>query len=175
MPRNDHYAAGIAGAILLAAAPSPAPAQTLAGEHGGPPAAAVVEILRGERDDRTVLTFYAGREGERTRWRAVLTEPNGVAREADGATCPALADAVDRLERISLPRVEIRQLVPAAGQQPSPPNLGYLHQGYRLTIRAVSADGAPVNLSLAHGGAGPVRDWFEHVGPSLDPCWRPAP
>ncbi|WP_439472480.1 hypothetical protein [Brevundimonas sp.] len=174
MPGNDHYAAGIAAAVF-ASMPALASAQTLSGERGGPPAAAVVEILRGEHDARTVLTIYAERASDQTRWRAVLTESNGAVREANGPTCPALADAVDRLERVSLPPVEIRPVQPAEGQRPSPPNLGYLHQSYRLTLRAVSTDGAPVELSLAHGGAGPVRDWFEHVEPTLDPCWRPTP
>ena len=173
MSWNRHYAAGLA-ALYVVSAPAWAQAQALVGDQGGPPAAAVVEMIRGEAGERSTLTFYKDRAGSGSpvSWRAVLVEANGAARSAAGSSCPALIEAVSRLERIAPPRIEIQPVETAVGSRPTPPNLGYLHQGYRLSIRAVAADGAPVELTLAHGGAGPVRDWLEASMDALEPCWR---
>lgn len=167
---NHNSAAGATGALIAVcvvtlASPFEALAQQRQGGEGlDSRPAAVIERTGGEPAETISLSVFSHRalDGDaRFSWRVIVTDPQGSARELDRSVCPAVFRAISKLERMAIPRVEIRPGELVDGQFPDPPNLGTMHQSYRATLSAFSADNAPVEITLSHLGAGPIRDWWD--------------
>lgn len=171
MSRRHHRTALCTVLICLAPSVVNAQAETAPGGwRRGPDA--LVERWSGERDERSSIAFYQRRNlpGDGAiSWHAETSFANGSA-SLDSASCPAVFEAVTSLERLPLPRVELRIVELPRGSTPEPPNLGRLHASYRAELDATSAEGGPIRLTLEEVGTGPIQRWFDQAEPRLGAC-----
>jgi hypothetical protein len=147
-------------------------------QHAGRTPEAALQERTGERGDqvRTLAIFRhrdEGRSGPLS-WRVRDTDAEGRVRTAHSEDCPAVYGLVVQLERIPLPRLEIR---PAADAAPvtyhgRPPNLGPTHTSYALAASGVTAGNEPVFFRVSHLGSGPIREWLLDADRQMEGCWR---
>lgn len=139
---------------------------------------AVIQETTGERSDqvRTLAIFRHRDGGPRgpLAWRIRDTAATGQVRSAHSEDCAAVYGLIVQLERMSLPRLEIRPQVDAApaNYQGRPPNLGRTHTSYALAASGFTAGNEPVFFRVSHLGSGPIREWWLEADRQLAGCWR---
>lgn len=139
---------------------------------------AVIQETMGERSDqvRTLAIFRHREEGRSgpLSWRIRDTGTEGHARSAHSEDCPAVYGLILQLERIPLPRLEIRPEVDAApaNYQGRLPDIGQTHTSYALAASGFTSRNEPVFFRVSHLGSGPIRDWWMEADRQLEGCWR---
>lgn len=147
--------------------------------HSGSLPKAVV-IHRADRRATISVSFYQARSSEgaantQGTWTARMETRLGAETSVlwtSTKICPQLYGNLVELERIALPRIEIRDRSDAPAQyEAPPPNMGQLHTSHTLWVRAWDADNIPSEITLHSLGAGSVAMWFSKVQVDLDGCW----
>lgn len=147
--------------------------------HSGSLPKAVV-IRRIDRHNTISVSFYRENPSEEATskqgvWTARMETRSGAETSVlwtSTKTCPQLYGNLVELERIALPRIEIRDHSDAPTQyEAPPPNMGQLHTSHSLWVRAWDADNVPSEIALHSLGAGSVAVWFSKAQTDLDGCW----
>lgn len=142
-------------------------------------------VVTSRNESLTYMSVYANEdsqstENSRVEWK-IVRERHGYAtiqtEMATSNSCPSIYGLALSLERLAIPRPEIRTERPSSpvGFTPLPPNLGPVHQHYTFWSRGWTQTEAPVELLVSHLGAGPVADWVDAAETALAPCWTEAP
>lgn len=143
--------------------------------HQGLGPAAIVVAHRGATAEALAI-YETGRRGEASSWIVRRTSAGNEPEIASSLSCPQIYHLVLALERLPIPRPEIRG--PAAdapaGFSPPPPSLGPLHTRYGFWSGGWTSTHEPVELSLVHLGSGPLSTWMMEAEASLRDCWTAA-
>lgn len=144
-------------------------------------------IVIAERDFGTsvAISLYQeivsdGARGRRPVWVARREMRGSDARPVRWAStegCPQLYGLVIELERLSMPRIELRSPAIGApvGYVPAPPQTGSLHSAHLLWAQGWTSDDQPVETTLSGLGSGPAVDWFGRAETGLANCWSDQP
>ena len=87
---------------------------------------------------------------------------------ASQQSCAGIADSLVVIERVAMPRVELRSAEPAG---PQPPAMGPLHLTHHMWARAWDAGNSPVEITLTSLGSGSPQRLFDHLEQALRTCW----
>lgn len=118
------------------------------------------------------FSFYKTQSGGSWSWRVRRedrsSDPDPGISWASQQSCAGISDALVAIERVTMPRVEMRSAEPAGSQ---PPAMGPLHLTHHLWARAWDAGNSPVEVTLTSLGSGIPQRLFDHLEQALRTCW----
>lgn len=144
--------------------------------HNGLQPSAIVLARRGAAMNSLAIYEMPLQRDDAPVWvirRADTTGEAVSAEIASSRSCPQIYQLVLALERLPVPRPEIRgaRAAAPAGFSPAPPDIGPLHTHYGFWSRGWTSSSEPVELSLVHLGSGPLMHWMTEAEALLQNCW----
>ena len=134
----------------------------------------------GSTASRTLWAGYEVRDSSGgSSWVVTRQIHNGSTAADDvvrSGTCPQVYGLILEMERLPIPRPEVRGTRSASprGYVQPPPNLGPTHSSYAMWSQGWTSDGAPIELTASHLGAGPLEGWVASAEHHLKDCWTPV-